>query len=199
MHHKRSVGSLSLLSPLSSSSPVSTSPTTDDSRRLHRRLRRCRRNATCDCRPPRRPHPLILHCSLGHPDLLIVSCATIQSLKIRVHSSQLPPFSSSEKFIVVLAGMTGSDVVDVVIPSRVIVVIITSPPSPPRSAASSEPLPDNHQYVVCWDRSWEGDVHEDSVLPKKNKNIIFISSFFVTGAAFLCGGASGTPNLATQS
>jgi hypothetical protein len=42
-------------------------------------------------------------------------------------------------------------------------------------------------------------VHEDSVLPKKNKHIIFISSFFVTGAAFLCGGASGTPNLATQS
>ncbi len=65
-----------------------------------------------------------------------------------------------------LCGQGGQswDVVKVVISSRIVIVVITSPPSPLRSAASSEPLPDNHRYVACLDSSWEGCVCEDSVL-----------------------------------
>jgi hypothetical protein len=45
-------------------------------------------------------------------------------------------------------GRTESDVVDVVISSRIVVVFIASPPSLSRSAASSKPLPDNRRYVA---------------------------------------------------
>ena len=83
-----------------------------------------------------------------------------------VSSSESPPFSLSERFIVVWVGWTESDVVDVVISSRIVVVVVASPPSSPRSAASSEPLPDNRRYVACLDSSWEGCVCEDSVLKR---------------------------------
>ncbi len=76
---------------------------------------------------------------------------------------------------------TGSDIV-VVIFSGIIIVVITSLTSPPRSAASSKPLPDNRRCVACRGRSWEGDVHEDSILTASwviiyDKHIIFIGSF----------------------
>jgi len=133
--------------------------------RLHRRLRCCRlcsRTAAGDGRPPRcsRPHPLLLLLRRGRPDLLLFGGVTDPPLKNRVHSSL------SERFIVMWAGQTESDVIDVVISSRIVVVVIASPPSPPRSAASSEPLLDNCRYIACLDSSWEGCVCEDSVLKR---------------------------------
>ena len=84
-----------------------------DGCRLHRRLCRCRlssRAAASDGRPPRcpSPHPLLLILRRGRPDLLLFGGVTDPPLKNHVHSSRPPPFSLSEKFIVMWAGRTES-------------------------------------------------------------------------------------------
>ena len=139
---------------------------------LHCRLR-CRRlgssAATGNSGLPRRP--LLLLILRGHPDLLLVGGVTVPPSKIRVHSSHPPPLLLVQKAPLLLVRKvyccvrrTGSDIVNVIISSRIAVVIITSPHSPPRSATFSEPLPNNGRYVACLDRSWEGEGCKKRVL-----------------------------------
>jgi len=104
-----------------------------------------------------------------------------------------PSFSLLKRFIVVWGGRGRTSSM----PSSPLgSSSLSSLPHPP---ASSKPLPDNCQYVACWDRSWEGSVcplggggqcprHLNRTQQKRSKTSSLCSF------SFSCGGASRTHN-----